>query len=44
MQIEVLQQTKQEMDMMDMIAEESLNRLVLDWLRREITENDGSVT
>lgn len=40
-QIEVLHQTKQEMAL---VAEESLSRLVLDWIRRDINENSGSVT
>lgn len=40
-QIEVLHQTKQEMAM---VAEDSLSRLVLDWIRRDLTENSGSVT
>lgn len=39
-QIEVLHQTKQEMAL---VAEESLSRLVLDWIRREIHENSGSI-
>lgn len=43
-QIEMLQQTQQEMDVSDVVMEDSLSRLVLDWLRREITENHGSVT
>ncbi|CRK98360.1 CLUMA_CG011720, isoform A [Clunio marinus] len=39
-QIEVLHQTKQEMAM---VAEDSLSRLVLDWIRREMNEHFGSI-
>jgi influenza virus NS1A-binding protein len=40
-QIEVLHQTKQEMAM---VAEDSMSRLVLDWINREINDNNASVT
>jgi influenza virus NS1A-binding protein len=40
-QIEILHQTKQEMTM---VAEESLCRLTLDWIKREISEHESSVT
>lgn len=40
-QIEVLHQTKQEMAM---IAEDSLSRLVLEWIKRQINDDSGSVS
>ncbi|CAG9805179.1 unnamed protein product [Chironomus riparius] len=39
-QIEVLHQTKQEMAM---VAEDSLCRLVLDWIKREISDHSASI-
>jgi influenza virus NS1A-binding protein len=39
-QIEILHQTKQEMAM---VVEDSLSRLVLEWIKRQIYEDEGSV-